>query len=319
MQEKVSGNESDVKRYARSIAASKRVRWEIDRDVIRGRKLDFNKRFLPDGLSKVDRLPFLTATERRMLSHIQGRTYANIFRLVERFIAAKVLEVSREHWLGDQNALEALVRFGDEEIKHQELFRRIEAMCADGMPEGYGFVVDPNAFASAVLAKSTWAVLALTCHIEIFVLAHYRESIDADTDLSELWKDVFLYHSREEAQHAVLDEIEWRREHRKLTETEVGCGVSDLIALITAFDGVLQSQARADADYFLKSCGRFSPEQSAQVRAVLLDAYRWQYIVSGVQEPRFSQILAGMISQSEAARIGAALAPLMGRPSSGAS
>ena len=36
----------------------------------------------------------------------------------ERFIAAKVFDVSRDYWLGDQTALEALVRFGDEEIKH---------------------------------------------------------------------------------------------------------------------------------------------------------------------------------------------------------
>ena len=106
-----------------------------------------------------------------------------MFGLVERFIAAKVLDVSREHALGDQNALEALVRFGDEEIKHQELFRRIERMCAEGMPAGYTFVPEPNAVASAVLVKSTWAVLALTCHIELFVLAHYRESIDADDRL----------------------------------------------------------------------------------------------------------------------------------------
>jgi hypothetical protein len=45
-----------------------------------------------------------------------------MFGLVERFIAAKMLDVSRDHWLGDQTALEALVRLGDEEIKHQELF-----------------------------------------------------------------------------------------------------------------------------------------------------------------------------------------------------
>ena len=51
-----------------------------------------------------------------------------MFGLVERFIGAKMLEVSRDHWLGDQVALEALVRFTDEELKHQELFRRIERM-----------------------------------------------------------------------------------------------------------------------------------------------------------------------------------------------
>jgi hypothetical protein len=75
---------------------------------------------------------------------VQGRTYANIFGLVERFIAAKVLEMSEDHWLGDQSALEAMVRFGDEEIKHQELFRRIECLCAEGMPRGYTFLPEPK-------------------------------------------------------------------------------------------------------------------------------------------------------------------------------
>src|SRR6202007_1124929 len=131
-----------------------------------------------------------------------------------------VLEVSRDHWLGDQSALEALVRFGDEEIKHQELFRRVERMVAAGMPRGYTFAPEPNAVASAVLSKSTWAVLALTCHIELFVLAHYRKSIEADENASELWKDVFLFHWREESQHAILDEMEWRREHAKLSAQE---------------------------------------------------------------------------------------------------
>ena len=64
-----------------------------------------------------------------------------MFGLVERFIGAKMLEVSRDHWLGDQTALEALVRFTDEELKHQELFRRIELLVADGMPPGYRFDV----------------------------------------------------------------------------------------------------------------------------------------------------------------------------------
>ena len=67
---------------------------------------------------------------------MQGRTYAYIFGLVERFIGAKVLELSGQHWLGDQVALEALVRFSDEELKHQELFRRIEVMLERGMPAG---------------------------------------------------------------------------------------------------------------------------------------------------------------------------------------
>jgi hypothetical protein len=312
MQAEMQVEDVESNRYAKCVANSKRIRWDIDRDVIRGRSFDFTKKFLPDGLSKVDRLDFLNATEQRLLSQIQGRTYANMFGLVERFIAAKVLEISRDHALGDQNALEALVRFGDEEIKHQELFRRIERMCAEGMPEGYSFVPEPNAVASVVLTKSTWAVLALTCHIELFVLAHYRESIDADANSSELWKDVFLYHWREEAQHAIIDELEWRREHAKLSPQQRDRAVTDLIELVMAVDGLLQMQARADADYFIKVCGRsLASEESVRVRAGLLAAYRWQYIVSGVQEPRFQKILGSMITEGQFTRIGSALAPIM--------
>jgi len=298
-------------RYAKSIAVSKRIRWDIDRDVIRGREFDVSKKFLPDGLSRIERLPFLDAGEKRLMSQIQGRTYANIFGLVERFIAAKVLEVSRDYWLGDQIALEALVRFGDEELKHQELFRRIERMAAAGMAEGYAFVHEPNAVASVVLGKSTWAVLALICHIELFVLAHYRESIDPDPNLSALWKDVFLYHWREESQHAVLDELEWTRENARLTPEQRDRAVDELIELVAAVDGILQSQSQSDADYFLRICGRtFGRGDTERIHAEVLGAYRWQYIVSGVQG-RFGEVLSRFITPVQHERIGKALAPIL--------
>ena len=80
------------------------MRWDIDRDVIRGRDYDYERTFLPSGLSNVDDLAFLTAAEKRRMSHVQGRTYAYMFGLVERFIGAKVLQLSGQHWLGDQTA-----------------------------------------------------------------------------------------------------------------------------------------------------------------------------------------------------------------------
>ena len=115
-------------RYAQCIEASKRVRWEIESDVIRGRRFDFGRKFLPDGLSRVGDLPFLSGDEARFLSQVRGRTYANMFAMVERFIGAKTLELTEGHRLGDQIALEALVRLTDEELKHQALFRELEAM-----------------------------------------------------------------------------------------------------------------------------------------------------------------------------------------------
>jgi hypothetical protein len=299
-------------RYARCIKASKRARWDIDADVIRGRDFDFSQKFLPDGLSLASRLEFLSEAERRLLSQVQGRSYAYIFGLVERFIGAKVLELSGQHWLGDQVALEALVRFSDEELKHQELFRRLEAMIARNMPPGYRMVADPNDVARAVLGKCNWAVLALTCHIELFTQSHFQQSIEPETNLSPLFKDVFMYHWREECQHAILDELEWQREDAKLMPAERDRAVDELIELVGAVDGILQAQSAADADYFMDQCPKpFSHRQAERVRALLLEAYRWQYIVSGVQHPHFGRLLAGMTTAAQMARIQAALAPIM--------
>lgn len=303
---------TETGRYARCIDISKRVRWDIDKDVIRGRSLDFTQKFLPDSLSLVDKLDFLTDDEQRFLSQVQGRTYANLFGLIERYINAKILEVSREHWFGDQVALEALIRFSDEELKHQELFRRIEALAAAEMPDGYRVAADANEVAQAVLSKSTWAVMALTYHVEIFTQVHFKSSIEPEADLSELWKDVFLYHWKEESQHAVIDELEWRREDAKVSDEERDRAVTDLIDLVVAVDGILQGQAAADADYFVTAIDRdLDAAETQAVGDLILEAYRWQYIVSGVKDGRFLGVLTELIDDAQAERVTGALGPLM--------
>jgi hypothetical protein len=288
------------------------VRWEIDRDVIRGRSFDYTRKFLPDALARISAFAFATPDERRFLSQIQGRTYANMFGLVERYIGVKLLEVTYAVALEDQVATEALVRATDEELKHQELFRRLEVMMAAGMPKGYAFLPNPNDVARAVLSKCTWAVMALTTHIEIFTLDHYRQSIDKDPAVSELWKDVFLFHMKEESQHAIIDELEWQREDAKLTAAERDTAVGHLIELVGAVDGLLQMQAGADAEYFTANIARkLDRGEAEQLRAGLLQAYRWQYIVSGVQNPRFMSALQAMITPAQLNRIVAALGPIL--------
>jgi hypothetical protein len=302
---------SESERYARCVQTSKRVRWDIDEDVIRGRRFEAAHKFLPDGLSLAEAFTTLAAGEKRFVSQIQGRTYANIFGLVERFINAKVLELSHEHWFGDQVALEALVRFSDEELKHQALFRRIDAMIGDILPDGYRFDIDPNNVAHAVLGKSTWAVLALTLDIELFTQLHYRQSIEPDAELSELFKDIFLYHWKEESQHAILDELEWVRHDAGLTAEQRDRAVDEFIELVAAVDGILQAQAKADAGYFAATCGRAVDATEARaIEAAFLKAYRWQYIHSGAKHPQFGKVLSSLITESQGQRIQAALATL---------
>ncbi len=297
--------------YAQCIEGSKRIRWDIDRDVLRGRAFDFSKKFLPDGLSKADTLDFLKEGDKKRLSRIQGRTYANMFGFVERFIVAKILEISRDHWLGDQVALEALVRFCDEELKHQELFRRIETMMPAGMPDGYAFPWDSSAVAGAVLEKSTWAVMALIYEIELFTQEHYKQSIEPDDQLSELYKDIFLFHWKEEAHHAFLDALEWPREDRKLSVEERDQAVDEVIELVGAVDGILQEQSRLDAEYFFKiSDGSFSVEEVQTIREVVWKAYRRQYIFSGVEHPKFQSLIRSLTTDAQMGRIEQALSSM---------
>ena len=162
-----------------------------------------------------------------------------------------------------------------------------------------------------MLGKSTWAVLALTLDIELFTQLHYRQSIDPDTGLSELFKDVFLYHWREESQHAILDELEWLRHDAELNAEQRDRAVNEFIELVAAVDGILQAQAKTDAGYFTAKCGRTVGEAEARaIEAAFLKAYRWQYIHSGAKHPHFGEVLSGLITEKQGERIQTALATL---------
>ena len=302
----------DSARYARCLHNAQKVNWDIDSDVIRFRQLDTAAKFLPDSLSLVTQLQFLSPAQQRLLSQVQGRTYAYLFGLLERCINAKVLELGRAHCLGDQVALAALLQFVQEELKHQELFRRVEKLADLALPAGYTMATDPDASAAAMLRKSTWGVLALTCFIEIYTQAHYIHSLRDEGELSPLFRDVFHYHWIEEAQHAALDEIEWQRVHATLTPQQIDAGVTDFIDLIRMLDRILQEQASADGEYFCSCDGIYLDRlQGNAIKASLLKAYRLQFIVTGARIERFQRALASKVSAQQLERIDAAFAPLI--------
>jgi hypothetical protein len=110
----------------------------------------------------------------------------------------------------------------------------------------------------------------------------------------------------------VLDELEWKQEHKKLSPIELDRAVDDLIALVAAVDGILVAQAAADVEYFSTNLARpLSAEQRAQVATSVLSAYRWQYIISGVQHPHFGRLLTSMTTPAQMSRIQTALTPIL--------
>jgi hypothetical protein len=57
-----------------------------------------------------------------------------------------------------------------------------------------------------------------------------------------------------------------------------------------------------------------TPVETESVMKTVLAAYRFQYIVSGVQIPRFRAMLNAMITPAQALRVSEALAPIMDSP-----
>jgi hypothetical protein len=71
-------------------------------------------------------------------------------------------------------------------------------------------------------------------------------------------------------------------------------------------------QAQADSHYFVASASRsFTAMEVERIETCFLSAYRWQYITSGVQDPRFTGILGNMITPAQGDRIACALAPIV--------
>src|SRR5262249_26530246 len=139
----------------------------------------------------------------------------------------------------------------------------------------------------------------------------YPHSSEPDAELSALFKDVFLYHWKEESQHAILDELEWKRHDAGLTAEARDRAVDEFIELVGAVDGILQAQAAADAVYFAATCGRAVDEAEGRtIEAGFLKAYRWQYIHSGAAHPMFRKVLSSLITGEQGQRIQAALATL---------
>ena len=109
--------------YGTCLHASVARAWTVD-ECFGGRDFDLTKRFLPERIAGVEPIGCLGDDEKRMLNQIRGNSYCHIFAFVEEYIVPLVMDRARADVFGDETRLRSLVRFADEELKHQEMLRR---------------------------------------------------------------------------------------------------------------------------------------------------------------------------------------------------
>jgi len=105
--------------------------------------------------------------------------------------------------------------------------------------------------------------------------------------------------------------MEWPREDAKLSPDDRDRAIDELISLVADVDGILQNQSKADVGYFLKLCNHsFTDDEIQRIKDGVLRAYRWQYIFSGVEHPRFQKLYNELTTDDQRQRVSAALATL---------
>src|SRR5437879_6114167 len=109
--------------YQTCLDGSIRNAWTVE-DCFQGRDFDFTKSFLPDRIAGVGSISCLSDDEKRILNQIRSNTYCHIFAFVEEYIVPMVLEHASGDVYGDETRLWSLLRFAEEEVKHQQMLRR---------------------------------------------------------------------------------------------------------------------------------------------------------------------------------------------------
>jgi hypothetical protein len=286
--------------YRDALQNSKKVAWTED-DVLAGRSFDLSKRFLPNKLSGVDDVEFLSEEEKLKLNQIMGNAYCHLFAFVEEFIVPTVMEEALKDPFGDEVRQRSLVRFSEEELKHQALFRRSIELFNQQFGITPQLIPGREAVAAVVRSKSKLAVMTLIDIIEWFVQLHYTEHVLDKTDLDGLFRDLLRYHWLDEAQHAKIDTMLIAETVEGMAMSEREAAIDEVLELGGAIDGLLQQQIGMNIDALeAVSLRTFTATERAEIAAKTLRAWRWTFLVSGLQHPNVVKLIDEITVQGPA-------------------
>ena len=286
--------------YKEVLQNSLKVAW-TEKQVLEGRDFDYSKRFLPDRLAGVDGIRCLNDGERLKLNQIMGNAYCHIFAYVEEYIIPQALEAAQRDIYGDETRLRTLLRFAEDETKHQELFRRSMALFKKGFGVECGVIPAREEVAKVVLSKSRLCSYLLTSMIEWFTQLHYVEHVRNRSELDGLFRDLLKYHWTDEAQHAKIDTLLIDEIVREVSEADRETAVDELLELGGAVDGLLSQQADLDLESLERALGRtLSEKDKVEIKGHTHRAYRWTFLVSGLEHPKSVQIVSEVTERGTA-------------------
>jgi hypothetical protein len=301
-----SARESD---FAAIVATSERVAWTVD-GVFRERRFDASRRIVPSSWVRTEHLAFLSEPEQLALNHIRAFSYAHVFGSFEEFIPAHLVEIVARDWHGERAHVRALLRFGDEEVKHQELMLRAEAVLESSCGRAFGRHFDPGKRRIAELTRKLLEFpplprFLLLAAIELGTRRHYVESVrGCGADADPLYADLLRFHWMEESQHIKTDVLEIARLASAMSAAEISAAFDQTAALAALVDTVFAGQVRQELATFARLANRpFAPSERDALAGALWGSMRAIFAEVGLTHPQFQRLARGL-SREGAAKLG---------------
>jgi hypothetical protein len=292
------------------VATSEKVAWTVDA-IFRDRHFDATKRIVPDSWVRTQHLAFLNAQEQRTLNHIRAFSYVHLFGNYEEFIPLHLTEIVQQDWHDDRAHLRALLRFGDEEMKHQQLFLRAEAVLEASCGYSFERYFDPNkdrvtAFTKAVLAYPLLPRFLLLAAFEWGSQRHYVDSVrDHPGEGSDpLYVDILQYHWIEENQHTKTDVLEIAQLARAMRPDELSQAFDHIQGLGGVVDATFVGQVDQELATFQRVTGRrLAALEATALRAALYQSMHAIWAEVALTHPNFKRV-ALELSKEGAAKLG---------------
>ena len=129
---------------------------------------------------------------------------------------------------------------------------------------------------------------------------HYVEHVRDRGELDELFRDILRFHWIDESRHARMDSLLIDEVAGGLTDEQREHAIDELLELGGAVDGLLAQQVELDIDALQNATGgTFTDDERDDIRAHQQRAYRWTFLVSGLQHPNFVAIVSQLTTTGE--------------------
>jgi hypothetical protein len=296
--------------YPSIVATSEKVAWTVD-EVFADRRFDATKLIVPASWVGTQHLAFLEEPAHRVLNHLRAFSYVHLFGNYEEFIPIHLTALAQQDWHADRAHLRALVRFGEEEMKHQQLFLRAEAVLEEscGYPMGRYFGPDKErvtTFTNALLTYPPLSRSLTLLALEWGSQRHYVDSVrDHTGDRSDpLYVDVLRYHWMEENQHVKTGVLEIEQLAREMGPEDLSHAFDDIQAIGGLVDETFVGQVEQEIATLQRVMGyELTRAEQAALRDTLHHSLTTIWVDVAFTHPSFKQV-ALALSREGAAKLG---------------